>query len=119
MGGTEGTERTTGTQRKQRTRYRSLGLCGPLSPSSGAVEKEGFIPPHGGYKELLSYQKAEIVYDATIYFGDRFMDSRPYFGFQRTTVRRPVSSNCMLTQKLSMSLNRPKEDLSLANDGCV
>ncbi len=29
---------------------------------------EGFIPPHGGYQKLLSYQKAEIVYDATVYF---------------------------------------------------
>jgi hypothetical protein len=28
---------------------------------------EGFIPPHGGYQKLLSYQKAEIVYDATVY----------------------------------------------------
>jgi hypothetical protein len=26
---------------------------------------EGFIPPHGGYQKLFSYQKAEIVYDAT------------------------------------------------------
>ncbi len=31
---------------------------------------EGFIPPHGGYSKLRSYQKAEIVYDATIYFCD-------------------------------------------------
>jgi hypothetical protein len=23
----------------------------------------GFIPPHGNYQELLSYQKAEVVYD--------------------------------------------------------
>ncbi len=37
---------------------------------------EGFIPPHGGYKKLLSYQKAEIVYDATIHFCDRFIDKR-------------------------------------------
>ena len=29
---------------------------------------EGFIPPHGGYANLLSYRKAEIVYDATVYF---------------------------------------------------
>ncbi|MFL6289534.1 MAG: hypothetical protein ACJ759_01430, partial [Thermoanaerobaculia bacterium] len=28
---------------------------------------QGFIPPHGGYRNLLSYQKAEIVYDATAY----------------------------------------------------
>ena len=35
-----------------------------------------FIPPHGGYKKLLSYQKAEIVYDATVSFCDRFIDKR-------------------------------------------
>jgi len=29
---------------------------------------EGFIPPHGGYANLLSYRKVEIVYDATVYF---------------------------------------------------
>ncbi len=34
----------------------------------------GFIPKHGGYKNLLSYQKAEIVYDATVYFCNRFID---------------------------------------------
>ncbi len=37
---------------------------------------EGFIPPHGGYQELLSYRKAEIVYDATVYFCARFLDKR-------------------------------------------
>jgi four helix bundle protein len=33
-----------------------------------------FIPRHGGYKNLLSYQKAEIVYDATVRFCDRFIE---------------------------------------------
>lgn len=33
---------------------------------------EGFIPLHGGYRKLLTYQKAEIVYDGTIYFTKRF-----------------------------------------------
>ena len=37
---------------------------------------KGFIPPHGGYRNLLSYQKAEIVYDATVHFCDRFIDKR-------------------------------------------
>lgn len=31
-----------------------------------------FIPVHGGYEKLLSYQKAEIIYDATVYFTNRF-----------------------------------------------
>jgi len=34
------------------------------------------IPPHGGYRELKSYQMAEIVYDATVEFCDRFIDRR-------------------------------------------
>ena len=37
---------------------------------------EGLIPPHGGYRELQSYQMAEIVYDATVVFCDRFIDRR-------------------------------------------
>ncbi len=37
---------------------------------------EGFIPPHGGYQQLLSYRKAEIVYDATVYFCARYLDKR-------------------------------------------
>ncbi|WP_305042978.1 four helix bundle suffix domain-containing protein [Geoalkalibacter sp.] len=37
---------------------------------------QGFIPPHGGYRNLLSYQRAEIVYDATVRFCARFLDRR-------------------------------------------
>ncbi len=32
----------------------------------------GFIPLHGGYRNLLTYQKAEIIYDGTVYFCNRF-----------------------------------------------
>jgi four helix bundle suffix protein len=35
-----------------------------------------FIPPHGGYQKLVSYQMAEIVYDATVYFCNRYIDKR-------------------------------------------
>lgn len=31
-----------------------------------------FLPSHGGYRRLLSFQKAEIIYDATLYFTGRF-----------------------------------------------
>ena len=34
------------------------------------------IPPHGGYRDLKSYQMAEIVFDATMAFCDRFIDRR-------------------------------------------
>lgn len=36
----------------------------------------GFIPPHGGYQSLLSYRKAQIVYDATVRFCERFLEPR-------------------------------------------
>ena len=35
-------------------------------------EQQGFIPKHGGYRNLISYQKAEIIYDGTVYFTSRF-----------------------------------------------
>jgi len=34
------------------------------------------IPPHGGYRDLQSYRMAEIVFDATMAFCDRFIDRR-------------------------------------------
>ena len=36
-------------------------------------DQPGFLPPHGNYRELLSYQKAEIVYDLTYRFCQRFL----------------------------------------------
>jgi len=34
------------------------------------------IAPHGGYRNLKSYQMAEIVYDSTVAFCERFIDKR-------------------------------------------
>ena len=39
----------------------------------------GFVPQHGGYKRLMSYHRAEIIYDGTVYFTNRF-----YATFDRT-----------------------------------
>lgn len=33
-----------------------------------------FIPPHGGYEQLLSFQKARILYDGTVYFCNHFVE---------------------------------------------
>src|SRR3989454_8379527 len=46
------------------------------SHKSHSSRPEGFIPPHGGYANLRSYQKSQIVYDATVSFCDRFIDKR-------------------------------------------
>jgi len=54
---TQGTKRTKGTKE-----------------AAEPMPLKGFIPPHGGYQDLLSYQKALIVFDGTLKFCDRFVD---------------------------------------------
>jgi len=39
-------------------------------------QPSGFIDPHGGFRELKSYQMSEIVYDATAAFCDRWISRR-------------------------------------------
>jgi four helix bundle suffix protein len=63
--GTKGNKTTKATE----SRSQSLKSPSSLPESKGAA----FIPPHGGYQNLLSYQKALVVYDATVYFCDRFI----------------------------------------------
>lgn len=52
----------------------------PLASSSSLKSlpkaKEGFIPPHGGYQKLISYQKALVIYEGTVRFCERFLDKR-------------------------------------------
>jgi len=33
---------------------------------------DGFIPKHGGYEKLITYQKAVIIYDGTQYFCKKY-----------------------------------------------
>ncbi|HJZ68830.1 MAG TPA: four helix bundle protein, partial [Blastocatellia bacterium] len=40
------------------------------------MEPNNLIPAHGGYRQLKSFQHAELVYDATVRFCDRFIDKR-------------------------------------------
>src|SRR4030095_15167761 len=37
---------------------------------------DNLITPHGGYRQLKSFQHAELVYDGTVRFWDRFIDKR-------------------------------------------
>jgi len=55
----------------------------------------GFIPPHGGYANLLSYRKAEIVYDATVYFCDRFFNRRDRTHDQMVQAARSGKQNIL------------------------
>jgi len=39
-------------------------------------KNNNLIPPHGGYRKLRSFQTAQLVYDATVIFCERFIDKR-------------------------------------------
>src|SRR6185436_8876988 len=45
-------------------------------PYSPLKPRPNLIPAHGGYRNLKSFQHAELVYDATVKFCDRFIDNR-------------------------------------------
>ena len=60
-------------------------------PAAGA----GFIPPHGGYEQLHSFQKARIVYDGTVKFCDRFIDPRSRTHAQMVQAARSGKQNIL------------------------
>ena len=43
---------------------------------AGKPQGEGLIPKHGGYRKLMSFQIAQLVYDVTGRFCDRYIDRR-------------------------------------------
>jgi hypothetical protein len=34
---------------------------------------KGFVPPHGGCQNLLSFEKGRVVFDATLFFCEKFL----------------------------------------------
>ena len=74
---------------------------------------DGFIPAHGGYQALLSYQRSVIVYDATVAF------CRDYFGKYDRTVDQMVQAARSGKQNIiegSMASGTSKEtELKLTN----
>lgn len=57
--------------------------------------QDTFIPPHGGYEELLSFRKARIVYDGTVRFCDRFVDKRSRTTDQMVQAARSGKQNIL------------------------
>jgi four helix bundle suffix protein len=62
---------------------------------------EGFIPAHGGYEELLSFRKARIVYDATVFFCDRFVAKRDRTRDQMIQAARSGKQNILEGSQVS------------------
>ncbi len=64
-------------------------------PSLPIGKPAGFIQPHGGYKKLLSYHKALVIYDATLYFCNRFIDKKSRTHDQMVQAARSGKQNIL------------------------
>jgi four helix bundle suffix protein len=62
---------------------------------------QNFIPPHGGYEELLSFQKARIVYHATVCFCERFLNKRDRTVDQMVQAARSGKQNILEGSQVS------------------
>ena len=71
------------------------------SLSSLPGNEDGFIAPHGGYQELLSYHKALVVYQATLYFCDRFIDKKSRTHDQMVQAARSGKQNILEASQAS------------------
>ena len=48
----------------------------PGNKNDRGKTRTSVIPPHGGYRDLKTFQIAEAIYDVTVRFCDRFIDRR-------------------------------------------
>lgn len=69
-------------------------LAGRLDKKRGTIPPN-FIPPHGGYENLLSFQKARIVYDGTVRFCGRFLEKRDRTRDQMVQAARSGKQNIL------------------------
>jgi four helix bundle protein len=67
---------------------------------------DGFIGPHGNYEELLSYRKAEIVFDVTYEFCKRFLKRNDRTVDQMIQAARSGKQNIMEGSKASGTSKR-------------
>ena len=66
-----------------------------------AEHSPGYIPPHGNYRQLLSYRKAEIVYDLTYRFCQRFLAKKERTVDQMIQAARSGKQNIVESSKAS------------------
>ena len=93
-------------------------------PPSGAAERlekpvknqgagERLLPAHGGYRKLRGFQTAEIVYDATVIFCNRFVSRRSRTHDQMVQAARSGRQN--IAEGSMASATSKKTELKLTN----
>lgn len=74
---------------------------------------DSFLPPHGNYRELKSFQKAEIVYDLTWRFCGRFLRKGDRTVDQMVQAARSGKQNIIEGSKASITSK--ETELKLTN----
>jgi len=79
--------------------------------TGGGTGDEGLIPKHGGYRNTKSWQLADLIYDVTVRFCDKFVDRRSRTHDQMVQAAR---SGCQNLQEGSLdSATSKKIELKL------
>ena len=70
------------------------------------------IPPHGGHRKLRSFQVAQLVYDATVVFCERFVDKRSRTHDQMVQAARSGVQNIAEGSKASATSKKTEVKLT-------
>jgi four helix bundle suffix protein len=76
-------------------------------------KQEGLIPKHGGYRKLKSFQLAQLVYDVTVRFCDRYVEKRSRTHDQMVQAARSGVQN--IAEGSQASGTSKKTELKLTN----
>lgn len=76
-------------------------------------EREPLIPKHGGYRKLKSFQIAQLVYDVTVRFCERYVDRRSRTNDQMVQAARSGVQN--IAEGSQASGTSKKTEIKLTN----
>lgn len=86
---------------------------GQSDRSDTSDRSDQVLPPHGGYRRLRSFQTAELVYDGTVIFCDRFIDKRSRTHDQMVQAARSGRQN--IAEGSMASATSKRSELKLTN----
>lgn len=97
-----------------RTRRRTAGANDPaLTGGRWRTVNEPLIPTHGGYRNLKSFQLAQLIYDVTVRFCDRYIPPRSRTHDQMVQAARSGVQN--IAEGSQASATSKKTELKLTN----
>src|SRR5947207_9557603 len=92
---------------------RARKLIASLREGAPVSEKEALIPKHGGYRKLKSFQVAQLIYDMTVRFCDRYVEKRSRTHDQMEQAARSGVQN--IAEGSQASGTSKKTELKLTN----